>query len=245
MNIELREKFLGAWIKYFKNAPLPVAYYYTDTVVGTPLPKTKGCFIEALSRAFEGEDLVLSRESIGCPGGITYTGFGEMRMPNFNYFLSTGIEGKLRGERYKKTPEIVDEIMKTQQKFDAPGKLIIMKRWDKLTDADDPDVVVFFAKPDTLSGLFTLSGFDSTAPSNISSPFSSGCASIFRFPMQEKLSGGKTCFLGMFDPSARPFVPADTLSFAVPFPRFEELAGYIEESFLITDDWEKVKDRMP
>lgn len=28
-------------------------------------------------------------------------------MPNFEYFLSCGIPGKLEGERYKKTPELV------------------------------------------------------------------------------------------------------------------------------------------
>ena len=46
--------------------------------------------------------------------------------------------------------------------------------------------------------------------------------------------------LGMFDPSARPCVPVDMLSFAVPMKKFMQMIGYIEESFLITPTWQKV-----
>jgi len=31
-------------------------------------------------------------------------------MPHFEYFLSCGIPGKLEGERYKKSPELVKEF---------------------------------------------------------------------------------------------------------------------------------------
>jgi hypothetical protein len=48
----------------------------------------------------------------------------------------------------------------------------------------------------------------------------------------------------MFDPSARPCVPNDTLSFSVPMKRFEKMINYMEESFLITDTWQKVKERI-
>ena len=243
MDSNFRIKFMDLWAKYFVNAPLPVAYYYTnDKPAGEIASKTAGCFITAVLRAWKGEDIILTRESIGCQGGVFYTGFGEMTMPNFNYFLSYGIEGKVRGERYKKTPALVDEIYAVLPKFTAPAKHIVIKRWDNLTGDDNPDVVVFFAAPDVLSGLFTLSNFDESCETNVSAPFSSGCGSIFMWPMTEKTAGGKKGYLGMFDPSARPFIPAGTLSFAITFQRFEQLVSYMEESFLITHDWEKVKE---
>jgi hypothetical protein len=50
--------------------------------------------------------------------------------------------------------------------------------------------------------------------------------------------------LGMFDPSARPCVLGDVLTFAVPMKKFEKMIGYMEESFLITPTWEKVKRKI-
>lgn len=48
----------------------------------------------------------------------------------------------------------------------------------------------------------------------------------------------------MFDPSARPCVPGDVLTFSVPMKRFVNMIGYMEESFLITDTWKTVKKRI-
>jgi hypothetical protein len=48
----------------------------------------------------------------------------------------------------------------------------------------------------------------------------------------------------MFDVSARPFVPADVLSFAVPMKKFIGMIDNMEESFLITGSWKKVQKRI-
>ena len=50
--------------------------------------------------------------------------------------------------------------------------------------------------------------------------------------------------IGMFDPSARPCVPANVLTFAVPYSRFEKMVSYMEESFLITGTWDTIKKRI-
>jgi hypothetical protein len=48
----------------------------------------------------------------------------------------------------------------------------------------------------------------------------------------------------MFDPSARPCVPVDVLTFAVPMKKFVEMIGSMDESFLITRTWDKVKSKI-
>jgi hypothetical protein len=48
----------------------------------------------------------------------------------------------------------------------------------------------------------------------------------------------------MFDISARPCVPRETLTFAVPMNKFISMIGNMEESFLITHSWDKVKKRI-
>ena len=50
--------------------------------------------------------------------------------------------------------------------------------------------------------------------------------------------------LGMFDASARPCVPKDTLSFSIPMKKFETMVSQMDESFLITKTWDKVKNKI-
>ena len=140
---------------------------------------------------------------------------------------------------------MVLELQANQESIaDAKGNYIIFKRWDNLEESDEPAVVVFFAKPDVLSGLFTLANFDQTEPNGTFTPFGAGCASIVHYPYLEKDSDRPRAVIGMFDPSARPCVPKDTLSFAVPMVKFVKMIGYMEESFLITETWKTVKKRL-
>jgi uncharacterized protein (DUF169 family) len=250
MDMLLKEKFLGYWRQYFGGADLPIVFYYTDEETqGTPVEfkqeeEKPRCFIGQLARVLAGEDLRLNVKSIGCSGGRSYTGFQEMRMPNFEYFISCGIEGKMSGERYKRTPQIALENMKLRPKFKAPAKNIVFKRWDRLKEADSPEVVIFFASPDVLSGLFTLSNFEEGGLTNVLAPFSSGCGSIITWPSIERAKNGNASYLGMFDISARPFVPANTLSLAMPMEKFARIIDCMEESFVITDSWSKVRARI-
>jgi len=181
---------------------------------------------------------------IGCGGGRRYTGFTEIQMPHFEYFLSYGIPGKLEGERYKKSPELVREHLKHQNAFKAPADYIVFKRWDRIGEGDQPLAVIFFAPPDILSGLFTLASFDEGNPFGVIAPFCAGCASIIDFPYRELESGRPRAVLGMFDVSARPFVPPGELTFAVPWPKFLRMVDNMEESFLTTRSWNAVRKRM-
>ena len=150
----------------------------------------------------------------------------------------------MEGERYKKSPEIVREIMKDLPVFEAPGEYIIFKRWDSLDETDNPDVVIFFSPPDILSGLFTLAGFDESDPNSVIAPFSAGCGSTVMYPYLEGRKPRPRCVIGMFDVSARPFVPPGILTFSAPFKKFETMAGNMKESFLITTSWSKVRSRL-
>jgi uncharacterized protein (DUF169 family) len=247
MDTKTKEKFLRLWKKYFDEADLPIAFYYTDKAVDVEeaQPSSENrCVICALSTVRMGNSLCFGVDSIGCPGGKRYLGFAEGIRPNFEYFLSCGIPGKLEGERYKKSPELVKEAMKRLPKFKAPSRYIVFKRWDKLEEPEDPDVVVFFAPPDVLSGIFTLTNFDEVEPNGVFAPFSAGCGSIVQYPYLEKDSDHPRGVLGMFDVSARPCVPQDVLTFSVPMNKFVRMIGNMEESFLITPSWNKVNKRI-
>jgi hypothetical protein len=182
---------------------------------------------------------------MACGGARRFLGYAPEIRPGFDYFLSCGKPGEFEGERYIKTPEMVRTLVQNQT-FHIPseGKNFIFKRWDQLLETDAPEVVIFFATPDVLSGLFTLANFDQTEPNGTFAPFAAGCGSIIYYPYLEKDQTRPRAILGMFDPSARPCVAADNLTFALPMTRFEKMAQNMDESFLITETWRKVKKRM-
>ena len=247
MNMNLKDEFAARWNKYFPGAELPVAFYYADdpgTVKPAAVPHGHRCLIADLVEVRRGTPLAFRAESVTCGGGKRYLGFAQKLRPNFEYFLSCGIPGKLDGERYKKTPELVNELLKNQPPFKAPAACLVCKRWDALEAGDEPAVVVFFAPPDVLSGLFTLANFDEAEPDGVRVPFGSGCAAVIGYPFRELQSAAPKAILGMFDPSARPCVEPGILTFAVPWPKFLRMADNMDESFLITETWNEVRARM-
>ncbi len=247
MDIAIKRQFISFWGKYFNKAELPIVFYYTDEKDRAEMVKpgtVARCVIGALAKVRHGKSLSFDNQAIGCPGGRRYLGFATEIRPEFEYFLSCGIPGKMEGERYKISPEIVQKSMEHLPAFKAPAKYIVFKRWDNLTEADNPAVVIFFAPPDVLSGLFTLANFDRTEPNGVIAPFGSGCSSIVSHPYRETNSRRPHAVLGMFDVSARPFVPPNVLTFSVPMKRLAVMLNNAEESFLITNSWKVVQKRI-
>jgi hypothetical protein len=247
MNTGTRDYFIQQWKKYFNSADLPIIFYYTDDPGDATVMPASGkwkCIICELQRVRSGQSLAFSSESVKCGGAKRYLGFTDKMRPNFEYFLSCGIENQMEGERYIRTPDLVLDLMKKQKKVIAPGKYIVFKRWDYLNEKDNPEVAIFFTIPDVLSGLFTLANFDQSEPDSTITPFAAGCGSLVYFPYLEKDSPRPRAVIGMFDVSARPCVSEGVLTFSVPVTKLARMISYMDESFLITDSWKKVQNRI-
>ncbi len=247
MDTALRDTFMRQWEKYFPGSELPITLEIRsipeDAARAPPAVGWK-CLICELMKIRRGTSVAYDAGSIGCSGGKIYTGFERGRSPEFRYFISSGKPGVVEGERYKRTPELVDEWTKGVACLPSAGKTIVFRRWDKLTGADNPEVVIFFARPEVLSGLFTLANFDRPDADGVISPFGAGCSSVAHYPWLEQQKDDPKAVLGMFDPSARPCVGTDVLTIAFPMKKFENVIGFMEESFLITGSWEKVKKKI-
>ncbi len=244
---QLKQSFTHQWSKYFNGADLPITYFYTDNPDDVDVQASQTvdrCLIGNLNRVREGLPFVYSVHTQGCSGGKRYTGFSNTLRPHFEYFLSCGIPGELEGERYKRDPQLVEQYLLQHPPFVAPGKYLVFKRWDNLGLHDEPLGVVFFATGDVLSGLFALANYDMAEPDGVITPMGAGCASIVGYPLEQAATENPRCVLGLFDVSARPHVRCDELTFTIPFRRFERLVSYMDESFLITPSWEKVRDRI-
>jgi uncharacterized protein (DUF169 family) len=246
MNTELRDRFLALWNKYFGSAELPITFYYSKEEGGAEKvtkPGVRSCLICELAKVRNGRSLVYDTDSVTCSGAKRYLGFTNKMRPGFEYFLSCGND-TMEGERYIRTPEMVKAFMKDQQDLNTKELNIIFKRWDNLEEYDEPVAVIFFAKPDVLSGLYTLANFDQTDPNSTFTPFGAGCGTIVHYPYLESRKENPRAVIGMFDPSARPCVPENVLTFAVPMVRFEKMIGYMDETFLITPTWTAVRKRI-
>jgi hypothetical protein len=241
MDLILKDKFTLSWNQYFAGEELPLAFWYSDETHGAEqvFPHGEHCMIAQLSAAREGKPILFGKGSIACGGGNRYCGFSQKLRPNFEYFLSYGNE-TLEGERYKKDPELVNKWLMNSPPFEAPGKFLIVKRWDLLNVDDYPFAVVFFANADVLSGLFTLANYDEESSHGVIAPMGAGCMSIINVPLIENEKENPSASIGMFDISARPHVGENELSFAVPMKRFERMIMNMDESFLITESWKKL-----
>jgi hypothetical protein len=247
MDQNLKLNFLRRWNTYFGESELPIAFFYTKEPGNVPLanmPNKHHCFIGELAIVRKGKPLAWNVDLLNCGGARRYLGYTDKLRPGFEYFLSHGIPGEMEGERYIRTPELVREIMSGMRCVPAEGRYIVFKRCDQLTPQDDPVALIFFARPDVLSGLFTLANFDRSDGQGVIAPFGSGCGSIVYQPWFQQESDDPKAVLGMFDASARPYVPKDTLTFAVPMKKFVKMAGYMDESFLTTATWETMHRRI-
>ena len=158
-----------------------------------------------------------------------------------------GDEGLAVAGEYPSTLLGLNQISSLEAHAELPGvvgaECAASEARDALDEQDEPAAVVFFARPDVLSGLFTLANFDALDPAVIA-PFASGCASIVYHAFQEREAQRPRAILGMFDVSARPCVAADELTLSVPWIKFVRMVENVPESFLITPAWQKVQARL-
>jgi len=228
-----------------KESPFGI-YYTNDQPEGlTPKEGISGCMMGLLQSARKkGATVYFDKEHFGCPGGAYYMGFFASPRPKIEYFLSCGIPGEMEGERYIKTPERAKEYFTRLIPRRAPAAYCVFKPIDQFQKDTVPEVVVFFGTPDILSGLFTLTNYALERTDAVSAPFGSGCGTILTYPLKEAGKEQPHAILGMFDVSARPMIEKEILTLAMPYPVFLKLLDNASGSFLETESWKKVLQRI-
>lgn len=216
-------------------APMPIAFWYGDTAVN-PESRVPRCMIGAIRKVCEGNSLTLTAENVLCGGGGLYTAFRPMpeRVP---LFVS-------ETEHYKQSPEQVRGYVEGLGIEITDKPYLNFVRVDELQSWQGVEAVVFFATPDILSGLCTWAFYDNDSEDAVVTKFASCCAAVVSFATTENRKGGRSCFLGMFDPSARPLVPKNELTFAVPMCRFKEMLTTMPDSALYQKAFSAVRRRI-
>lgn len=218
-----------------ENSPLPVAWGYSHTAV-TEVRKIPRCMIGAIRKVCDGDSLTLSADNVLCGGGSLYTAFAPMpdRVPTFVSEV----------EHYKQTKEQVKTYI------DRLGIRLSVKpylnfvRMDHLDNLDEMEGILCFATPDVLSGLCSWAFYDNNDDDAVCTRFASGCCSIVTFAAKENAEGGRRCFIGLLDPSARPLIPKHELTFSIPVCRFKEMMQTMEQSALFQKAYSVVRKRI-
>lgn len=186
----------------------------------------------------KGEAVTLADKFLGCGGGTVYMGTGELvdRIPHFVSNI----------EHYQQTPEMVRDYVEGLHIVPAPKQFINFQRVDSLTSWEGIEGLIFFAKPDVLSGLCAWAFFDDNTESAVVSRFGSGCATLITMAVSEnRKTDGHSCFLGGFDPSARIMMPAEELTFVIPAIRLGKMLQTMRDTCLLdTPAWGKIRQRI-
>ena len=234
--MDIKEFLLNYRQAFGSKASLPLLFGYSDKPIANT-EKIGGCFFKGLQAARDGQPVSLSADVIGCGGGKLYTGFSDIpeRVPGFVSLK----------EKYKKTPEMVVDYVNGLGMNRAEKPYLNFIRIDKAESFEGIEGIFFYATPDMLSGLCGWAFFDINEPDAVVSRFGSGCSTVVSMTVVENARQGHRCFIGLLDPSVRPWVGKDELSFTIPFSRFTQMMETMKDCFLFDSHaWQKMKTRL-
>lgn len=187
----------------------------------------------------------ISSEEYGCPGGVFYSSMMKPNLRFIEHYVTTGFEGTpIHGERYLPSPESMRKFLAKVDPRKAPAKYCIFKPLSAFSESEEPEFVIFFARPEVLSGLFTHTTFTTGEVDCVASPFGAGCTNILAWPLHYKEQGIEKAVLGGFDPSARKYMKTDELTFTVSWSLYEKMLRALPESMFNVDGaWTSVRKK--
>jgi uncharacterized protein (DUF169 family) len=231
-----------------------------------------GCVMWLATHAAKGKSAVADIKTFGCFGGGVGLGFGNQYKSfpggeeGFCHFLSTGnadrkdgmaIADKIKpymtkesydnflyGERYIKSPELVEKFVKALPLIEIPKTFVVFR---PLSDVDlakeTPQTIIFFVNPDQLSALTVLANYGRGDNENVMIPYAAGCQTIGIYPYREAKSKKPRAVVGLSDLSARVYVRKQLgdphfMTFSVPFSLYEEMEQNVPGSFLQSHTWQ-------
>lgn len=199
--------------------------------------KGKGhrCVVCRLNLARRTRRPVAFSRSTGCAGGDFFLGL-DKPLPDF---LPDYISG---GERYAAGAEAARAFYLECEPPPARERYLVFQRLDAMDDAAGAcELVAFFARPVVVSGLHQLAFFVTDDTQAVASPFGSGCANLVAWVYHYMGQGRLKAVLGGWDPSCRPCLGVEEITFAMPWEMFRRMLAVWEDTFLTTGSWARVR----
>lgn len=226
----------------------PVAVYRTNKCPENAIQFQEGkwgCVVAMLNTsANKGITAAFSDKTVVCKGARAGMGIEPFETGVIEYFLSIGGKGSKKGEFYKQNPELALDYIESMPEYQTNHYLVFTPLCNLDAELEENlDGVIFLVNADQLSGLVTLSNYDRKTLDNTTITFGSGCAQSILFPFSAE-NTKQQCYIGLTDPSARKCISGETLSFSIPWIRFQEMEAVAEESFLTKETWRTISNRL-
>ena len=188
----------------------------------------------------------ISAEEYGCLGGVFYCAMMTPNLRFIEHYVTTGYEGTpIHGERYLPSPEAMRKFLDRVTPPEPSGKYCIFKPLSHFTGKEEPEFVIFFARPEVICGLFVQTTFTTGEVDCVATPFGAGCTNILAWPRYYRDKGQEKAVLGGFDPSARKFMKTDEMTFTVPLSLYKKMLAALPESMFNTDGaWQNVRKKI-
>lgn len=187
----------------------------------------------------------ISQEESGCMGGGFSSGVCGPYLETNLHYVSTGIPGtQIEGEHYLPSPESMRAYVEDCAPPPGNGKYCVLKPLDQFTDAQPPLSVTFFARPEVLTGLHSLTCYATGNHNAVVSPFGAACASIIAWPLAYEHRGVECAVLGGFDISARKYLKTDELTFSISLALYRKMLDAMETSALPRHAWDIARKKV-
>ncbi len=224
----------------------PVGMLFSDKMPDDSLhfkEKGQGCITPLIFKSAKGKVVAFDNNSTGWPCSSFYLGYSEWIFPGIENFLSNEIVHGRKPERFLKNPKIAKEFVENYIPKEKRNNAIIFKPLELFSGSEEPELVIFFANADQLSALVYLITFGAPMEERIVTQFASACMSMFTVPLKYADEGKKKAVWGFHDVSARKSLPKDLMSLTMTYNLFMEVYDNIVDSFIMTENWEKLKNR--
>jgi uncharacterized protein (DUF169 family) len=213
---------------------------------------SSGCVAAMLRTAARGRTVVFDRKTSGCPGGGTGLGFGNCYTGfPIERLLSTGGKAELasgrtydmgEGERFFESPEAAARWAEALPYREVPTEYIVCRPLDQVAEEEAVSLVLMLVNPDQLSALVTLAGFRRGTIDATVSLWGAACQSIL-FAHAQAESDNPRGVIGFFDISQRSRIEKEFLSYTMPYSLYLEMESSVDDSFLGTTIWDKLRKR--
>lgn len=206
--------------------------------------KGSGCIVPLIFSSAKGKTVAFDKDTTGWECSAFYLGYKDWIFNGIECFLSNGSVLGREGERFIKTKSQAKALIESLKPKVLNTRWTVFKPLEKFNLDETPEIVIFFAEPDQLSGLVNLLHYSSPERDDlVITRFMSGCGSIVTLPMKYKAEGRIKAFWGMHDISARLRIPSELMTLTMPYELLLDIYKDIDNSFIITENWKRIKER--
>lgn len=226
----------------------PCGVYFSDKKPENSLElkkKGSGCIVPLILKASTGIPVVFAEESTGWPCSAFYLGFQDTIFEGIEYFLSNKDDFWRPCERFIQNPGLAKTLIDNIKPVKPARPYLVIKPLENFSDCEEPESVLFFVNADQLSAMVFLSHYDAPGSMDrVLAPFASSCMALVTLPLKLVRKKDEKAVIGNFDIAARTRMPAELLSFAMPYDFLKKLSAFLPESFLTTHNWNTIRERI-